>query len=159
MSLFHWTSCRSELQPEHRQRWRVAAEEHRGLRSPPLLPRHLDAQSQLLCGTPLSLCLTPPTHVCTSCSSSRIVCAPVQMAALPQLTVRQLAEFSSLPGRLASAAQVNRVMDHVHDQSLAAFFDHFSPAVRVGSLKLTGKIGWKMFPPPNLLKVSFISFI
>lgn len=54
------------------------------------------------------------------------------MAALPLLTVRQLAGLSSTPRMLTSAAQVNRVMDHVPDQQLTAFFDDFSPAVQVG---------------------------
>lgn len=58
------------------------------------------------------------------------------MEALPQLTVRQLAELSSTPAVLMSAAQVNRVMDHVPDQRLAAFFDDFSPAIQVSSKML-----------------------
>ncbi|AWP05264.1 putative mesothelin [Scophthalmus maximus] len=53
------------------------------------------------------------------------------MEALPQLTVRQLAEMSAAPGQLTSAAQVNIVMKHVPGQWLPAFFDQFSPAIMV----------------------------
>ncbi|XP_075869320.1 uncharacterized protein LOC142879757 [Nelusetta ayraudi] len=71
------------------------------------------------------------------------------MAALPLLTVRQLAGLSSTPRMLTSAAQVNRVMDHVPDQQLAAFFDDFSPAVQ-------GKQS-QLHPPviPAMLQVVF----
>ncbi|XP_029355460.1 uncharacterized protein mslnb [Echeneis naucrates] len=51
------------------------------------------------------------------------------MEALPELTVRQLAEVSATPGQLISAAQVGRLMRHVSDRQLAAFFDDFSPAI------------------------------
>ncbi|TNM85313.1 hypothetical protein fugu_007584 [Takifugu bimaculatus] len=51
------------------------------------------------------------------------------MDALPHLTVRQLAEVSSTPGQLRSAAQVNMVMSHVQNQQLPTFFDYFSPAI------------------------------
>ncbi|KAL7405207.1 hypothetical protein ABVT39_025204 [Epinephelus coioides] len=51
------------------------------------------------------------------------------MEALPQLTVRQLAEVSSTPGQLTSAAQVRMVMRHIPDKYLPAFFDDFSPAI------------------------------
>lgn len=53
------------------------------------------------------------------------------MDALPYLTVRQLAEVSSTPGQLRSAAQVNMVMSHVQNQQLSTFFDYFSPAIMV----------------------------
>ncbi|XP_068444753.1 uncharacterized protein [Clinocottus analis] len=51
------------------------------------------------------------------------------MAALPLLTVRQLAEVSATPDQLTSPAQVTMVMKHVPDRSLPAFFDDFSPAI------------------------------
>ncbi|XP_068583671.1 uncharacterized protein [Cebidichthys violaceus] len=51
------------------------------------------------------------------------------MTALPQLTVRQLAEVSATPGQLASPAQVTMVMKHVPNKFLPAFFDDFSPAI------------------------------
>lgn len=53
------------------------------------------------------------------------------MEALPYLTVRQLAEGSSTPGQLRSAAQVNMLMTHVQTKQLSAFFDVFSSAVVV----------------------------
>ncbi|XP_044203497.1 uncharacterized protein LOC122979809 [Thunnus albacares] len=49
--------------------------------------------------------------------------------ALPQLTVRQLAEVASTPGQLTSAAQVTMVMNHIPNRFLSAFFDEFSPAI------------------------------
>ncbi|XP_072319753.1 uncharacterized protein [Eucyclogobius newberryi] len=52
------------------------------------------------------------------------------MDALPLLTVRQLAEFSSTPGQLSSPAQVTMVMHHVPDHLLTAFFDDYSPTIR-----------------------------
>ncbi|KAM9362625.1 uncharacterized protein mslnb [Symphorus nematophorus] len=51
------------------------------------------------------------------------------MEALPQLTVRQIAEVSATPGQLTSPAQVAMVMSHVPNQHLAAFFDDFSPSI------------------------------
>ncbi|XP_023262765.1 uncharacterized protein LOC111655549 [Seriola lalandi dorsalis] len=51
------------------------------------------------------------------------------MEALPQLTVRQLAEVSATPGQLTSAAQVNMLMKHVPGPKLTTFFDDFSPAI------------------------------
>ncbi|KAM9857099.1 uncharacterized protein ACBR49_000773 isoform 2-T2 [Aulostomus maculatus] len=51
------------------------------------------------------------------------------MEALPQLTVRQLAEVSSTPGQLTSPDHVAMVMDHVPNRLLVAFFDYFSPAI------------------------------
>ncbi|KAM7419684.1 hypothetical protein PAMA_016664 [Pampus argenteus] len=51
------------------------------------------------------------------------------MEALPQLTVRQLAEVSSTPGQLTSAAQVTMVTNHIPDHLLSDFFDDFSPAI------------------------------
>ncbi|KAK1886019.1 Mesothelin-like protein [Dissostichus eleginoides] len=51
------------------------------------------------------------------------------MEALPELTVRQLAEVSSTPGQLTSPADVAILMKHVPDKSLPAFFDDFSPAI------------------------------
>ncbi|XP_036949254.1 uncharacterized protein LOC119016969 [Acanthopagrus latus] len=51
------------------------------------------------------------------------------MEALPQLTVRQLAEMSATPGQLSSSAQVATVMKHVPTEHLSAFFDDFSPAM------------------------------
>ncbi|XP_051940160.1 uncharacterized protein LOC127613259 isoform X1 [Hippocampus zosterae] len=50
--------------------------------------------------------------------------------ALPQLTVRQLADLSSTPGALTSPAQVAMVMEHVPNQSLPTFFDDFSPSIK-----------------------------
>ncbi|XP_077379824.1 uncharacterized protein LOC144020324 isoform X2 [Festucalex cinctus] len=50
--------------------------------------------------------------------------------ALPQLTVRQLAELSSTPGALNSNAQVAMVMNYVPDRLLDAFFDDFSPSIK-----------------------------
>lgn len=55
----------------------------------------------------------------------------MQMEALPQLTVRQIAEMATIPGQLTSAAQVNRVMEHIPNQHLSAFFTDFSPAIEV----------------------------
>ncbi len=55
----------------------------------------------------------------------------MQMAALPHLTVRQLAEVSATPGQLTSPAQVTMVMKHIPNQLLPAFFDDFSPAITV----------------------------
>lgn len=55
----------------------------------------------------------------------------MQMEALPQLTVRQIAELSTTPGQLTSSAQVNMVMEHIPNQHLPAFFDDFSPAIEV----------------------------
>ncbi|XP_061534693.1 uncharacterized protein LOC133403640 [Phycodurus eques] len=49
--------------------------------------------------------------------------------ALPQLTVRQLADLSSMPGQLTSPAQVAMVMKHVPDRLLPGFFDDFSPSI------------------------------
>ncbi|XP_044043889.1 uncharacterized protein LOC122872151 [Siniperca chuatsi] len=51
------------------------------------------------------------------------------MEALPQLTVRQLAEVSATPGQLTSPTQVTMVMKHIPNQFLPAFFDDFSPAI------------------------------
>ncbi|XP_074485882.1 uncharacterized protein LOC141764496 isoform X2 [Sebastes fasciatus] len=51
------------------------------------------------------------------------------MEALPQLTVRQLAEVSSTPGQLTSADQVFMVMRRIPDRFFPAFFDYFSPAI------------------------------
>ncbi|XP_045903462.1 uncharacterized protein LOC123969811 [Micropterus dolomieu] len=51
------------------------------------------------------------------------------MEALPQLTVRQLAEVSATPGQLISSTQVNMVMNYIPDQLFPAFFDDFSPAI------------------------------
>ncbi|KAM7394590.1 hypothetical protein PAMP_021381 [Pampus punctatissimus] len=51
------------------------------------------------------------------------------MEALPQLTVRQLAEVSSTPGQLTSTAQVTMVMNHIPNHLLSVFFDDFSPAI------------------------------
>lgn len=64
------------------------------------------------------------------------------MDALPHLTVRQLAEMSSTPGQLRSAAQVNMVMSHVQNQQLPAFFDYFSPAIMVSQNNLEGQISY-----------------
>lgn len=58
------------------------------------------------------------------------------MEALPQLTVRQLAEVSATPGQLISSTQVNMVMNYIPDQLFPAFFDDFSPAISV-SLRQT----------------------
>lgn len=55
----------------------------------------------------------------------------MQMEALSQLTVRQLAEVSTTPGQLTTSEQVNMVMKYVPDQSLAAFFDDFSSVLLV----------------------------
>ncbi|XP_071382780.1 uncharacterized protein mslna [Centroberyx affinis] len=51
------------------------------------------------------------------------------MEALPQLTVRQLAEVSSTLGQLTTAAQVTMVTGHVPNQLFTAFFDDFSAAI------------------------------
>ncbi|XP_076003783.1 uncharacterized protein LOC142996666 isoform X2 [Genypterus blacodes] len=51
------------------------------------------------------------------------------MEALPQLTVRQLAEFSSTPGELTSPVDVPVVMAHVPNNLLPVFFDDYSPAI------------------------------
>ncbi|KAG7485756.1 hypothetical protein JOB18_017770 [Solea senegalensis] len=51
------------------------------------------------------------------------------MEALPELTVRQLAEVSSTPGQLTSSAQVDMLMNHVPSHELSAFFDAYSPAI------------------------------
>lgn len=55
----------------------------------------------------------------------------MQMEALSQLTVRQLAEVSTTPGQLTTSEQVNMVMKYVPDQFLAAFFDDFSSVILV----------------------------
>ncbi len=59
------------------------------------------------------------------------VCVHMQMAALPHLTVRQLAEVSATPGQLTSPTQVTMVMKHIPNQLLPTFFDDFSPAITV----------------------------
>ncbi|KAL6111018.1 mslnl [Pungitius sinensis] len=51
------------------------------------------------------------------------------LTALPQLTVRQLAEVSAAPGQLTSPETVAVVTGYIPDGSLAAFFDDFSPAI------------------------------
>ncbi|XP_034044638.1 uncharacterized protein LOC117526697 [Thalassophryne amazonica] len=51
------------------------------------------------------------------------------MEALPQLTVRQLAEVASTPGQLTSPAQVTIVTDHIPNHLLAAFFDDLSAGI------------------------------
>ncbi|XP_028270741.1 uncharacterized protein mslnb isoform X1 [Parambassis ranga] len=51
------------------------------------------------------------------------------MEALPQLTVRQLAELSSTPGQLTTPDQVTMVMNYVPNEQLAYFYDNFSPAI------------------------------
>ncbi|XP_058496339.1 uncharacterized protein LOC131466838 isoform X2 [Solea solea] len=51
------------------------------------------------------------------------------MEALPELTVRQLAEVSSTPGQLTSSAQVDMLMNYVPSHELSAFFDAYSPAI------------------------------
>ncbi|XP_051242476.1 uncharacterized protein mslnb isoform X26 [Dicentrarchus labrax] len=51
------------------------------------------------------------------------------MEALPQLTVRQLAEVSATPGQLTAPAQVTMVTKHIPNQHLPAFFDEYSPAI------------------------------
>ena len=57
----------------------------------------------------------------------------VQMEALPQLTVRQLAEVSATPGQLTSPDHVYMVMKYVPDQFLSSFYDDFSPAIMVST--------------------------
>ncbi|CAL1600813.1 unnamed protein product [Knipowitschia caucasica] len=52
------------------------------------------------------------------------------MDALPQLSVRQLAEVSSTPGQLSSSSQVAMVMRHVPDDHLTDFFEDYSPALK-----------------------------
>ncbi|XP_049576816.1 uncharacterized protein [Syngnathus scovelli] len=49
--------------------------------------------------------------------------------ALPQLTLRQLAELASTPGALTSRAQVAMVMMHVPNRFLSTFYDDFSPSI------------------------------
>lgn len=61
-------------------------------------------------------------------------------SALPQLTVRQLADVSATPGQLASPAQVTAVMRHVPDQSLPAFFDDFSPTIEINGNQLPSAV-------------------
>nr|XP_057946646.1 uncharacterized protein LOC131140343 isoform X1 [Doryrhamphus excisus] len=51
------------------------------------------------------------------------------MEALPQLTVRQLADVASTPGQLTTPAQVAMVMEYVPDPFLHNFFDDFSPSI------------------------------
>lgn len=53
------------------------------------------------------------------------------MEALPYMSVTQLANLSSTPGQLRSAAEVNMVMRHVQNHQLAAFYDEFSSAIVV----------------------------
>lgn len=55
----------------------------------------------------------------------------MQMEALPQLTVRQLAELSITPGQLTTPEQVTMVMNNVPNELLAYFYDNFSPAIIV----------------------------
>lgn len=129
---------RHNLQPQHKQQWRMAAEEPGRFLWPPLLPGHPEAQCQLFSGTP-QLLLCPLllmfvfflSHVPSYVVLNIFVCVHMQMEALPQLTVRQIAEIASIPGQLTSAAQVNRVMEHIPNQHLSAFFTDFSPAVEV----------------------------
>ncbi|XP_036408733.1 uncharacterized protein mslna [Megalops cyprinoides] len=49
--------------------------------------------------------------------------------ALPLLTLEQLADVSATPGQLRTPADVNKLMNHVKDAHLRAFFDRFSPAI------------------------------
>ncbi|XP_054636235.1 uncharacterized protein LOC129183238 isoform X2 [Dunckerocampus dactyliophorus] len=51
------------------------------------------------------------------------------MEALPQLTIRQLADVASTPGQLTTPAQVAMVMEYVPDAFLHNFFDDFSPSI------------------------------
>ncbi|XP_078131792.1 uncharacterized protein LOC144534036 isoform X1 [Sander vitreus] len=51
------------------------------------------------------------------------------MEALPQLTIRQLADVSATPNQLTSPDQVAMVMQYIPSQFLADFFDDFSPAI------------------------------
>ncbi|KAM9493001.1 uncharacterized protein ACWYII_004701 [Salvelinus alpinus] len=51
------------------------------------------------------------------------------MEALPQLTVRQLAEVSSSPGQLSSAADVTMLMNYVPNVLFTDFFNDFSIAI------------------------------
>lgn len=63
-------------------------------------------------------------------------CEYMQMAALSQLSPRQLAALSATPGLLASPAQVNMVTSLIPDQLLPAFFDDFSSAIVVRNLNI-----------------------
>lgn len=58
-------------------------------------------------------------------------CEYVQMETLSLLSARQLAEVSSTPGQLTSAAQVNQLMAYVPNDRLPAFFDDFTSAIAV----------------------------
>ncbi|KAF1394729.1 hypothetical protein PFLUV_G00004170 [Perca fluviatilis] len=53
----------------------------------------------------------------------------IAMEALPQLTIRQLADVSATPNQLTSPDQVAMVMQYIPSQFLADFFDDFSPAI------------------------------
>lgn len=53
------------------------------------------------------------------------------MEALPQLTIRQLADVSATPNQLTSPNQVAMVMQYIPSQFLVDFFDDFSPAILV----------------------------
>lgn len=134
---------RCQLQLKHQQQWGLAAEELGRFLRRRVLPGPADALLQLLRGTScyilssfimfvyfLSLLLS---HLC--CRTCTFVRVHMQMGALPQLTVRQLAEMSATPGQLNSSAQVATVMKHVPSERLSAFFDDFSPAISV-SVKL-----------------------
>ncbi|XP_028444296.1 uncharacterized protein LOC114562185, partial [Perca flavescens] len=53
----------------------------------------------------------------------------IAMEALPQLTIRQLADVSATPNQLTSPDQVAMVMQYIPSQFFADFFDDFSPAI------------------------------
>ena len=128
---------RCQLQLKHEQQWRLAAEELGRFLRPRVLLGPADALLQLLRGTSCHILSSFMMFVYFHSFSTFVspVLSYLQMEALPQLTVRQLAEMSATPGQLSSSAQVATVMKHVPTEHLSAFFDDFSPAMSV-SVKL-----------------------
>lgn len=65
------------------------------------------------------------------CCWTYFVYVNVQIEALPQLTIRQLADMSATPGQLTTSTMVEMVMRHIPNQNLPTFFDFYSQAIMV----------------------------
>lgn len=126
---------RPRLQLRHCHQCTMAAGEHGRFCLSCDVPGHSDDLLQLLSGALWCTAFSVFTSVflwggVSLCDNHNChwqhVCLHMQMEALSQLTVRQLAEVSTTPGQLTTSEQVNMVMKYVPDQSLAAFFDDFS---------------------------------
>lgn len=124
---------RSCMQFTHQQQWRVATEEPGRVLHPHVLPGPCRALLQLFSGLLRHLASAAFTFVNFLLHYCKQLCvfAYMQMEALPQLTVRQLAEVSATPGQLTSSDQVTMVMKHVQDQHFSSFFDDLSVAISV----------------------------